>query len=218
MVHAQLENLYRQMEGLVSLYSTLGVQFPLPPMRHWAASPDFASLLIRLVFQHRPRLVLEAGSGVSTVLLGYALRRLGAGRVISLEHSQAFMSLTEELIDLHQLGDVAEVRHAPLETVALSGGSWLWYSVREIDDIDEIDMVVVDGPPGDTQPLARYPALPILQSRLSNRALVVLDDMVRSDEQEIVKRWESEFDGYAREDYQTEKGATVLEFRAEQSV
>ena len=50
-----------------------------------------------------------------------------------------------------------------------------------------------------TGPIARYPAVPVLLDRLSSTAAVVLDDMVRQDEQEVVRRWTSTVTGLARE-------------------
>ncbi|MGH9270032.1 MAG: class I SAM-dependent methyltransferase, partial [Ilumatobacteraceae bacterium] len=40
---------------------------------------------------------------------------------------------------------------------------------------------------------ARYPALPALRDRLLPGATVVLDDIERSGEQEVLRRWEDEF-------------------------
>jgi len=64
----------------------------------------------------------------------------------------------------------------------------------------------VDGPPAYAagQGLARYPALPVLRGRLAPGATVILDDVERPGEQEVLRRWER---------------STVVEFdrRAEQA-
>ena len=54
----------------------------------------------------------------------------------------------------------------------------------------------MDGPPADTadKVLARYPALPALRARLAPGATVVLDDVERPGEQEVLTRWEREHD------------------------
>lgn len=52
-----------------------------------------------------------------------------------------------------------------------------------------IDLLVVDGPPEQTAPLAREPALPRLLPRMATRWTVLLDDADRPDETEIVRRW-----------------------------
>jgi hypothetical protein len=43
-------------------------------------------------------------------------------------------------------------------------------------DINEIDLVLVDGPPGSIREMARYPALHVLESQLAPNAVVILDD------------------------------------------
>ena len=60
---------------------------------------------------------------------------------------------------------------------------------------DLIDLLVVDGPPAfaDGLGLARHPALPVLRDRLAPDATVVLDDVERPGEQEVLRRWEDEF-------------------------
>ena len=50
---------YRQVEALFSMFSTLKLRHPLPPMRVWPISPDFANIVISLIAEHRPGLVLE---------------------------------------------------------------------------------------------------------------------------------------------------------------
>ena len=58
-----------------------------------------------------------------------------------------------------------------------------------------IDLLVVDGPPA-FEPgcgLARHRALVVLHDRLVAGATVVLDDVERAGEQEVLGRWEDEF-------------------------
>ena len=55
----------------------------------------------------------------------------------------------------------------------------------------EIDLLLVDGPPGYGEGMerSRYPALPALEPRLAPGAMVVLDDASRPGEREIIERW-----------------------------
>jgi len=68
----------------------------------------------------------------------------------------------------------------------------------------------VDGPPGQGTAQARWPALPALRDRLSGDSTVVLDDMIRRDEQEILEDWLLLYPGLAVERLDFEKGAAVL--------
>jgi predicted O-methyltransferase YrrM len=204
---------YRQVEALFSLYSVLKITHPLPPMRRWAISPDFATVLVGLIQETRPRCIVEAGSGVSTLIAGYSLKQLAGGRIVSLDHAEAYAEITQDRVRRHGLEDYASVRYCPLRPFAIGGHSWLWYDVRPIEDVESIDMLIIDGPPFDTQALARYPALPILFGRLSKDAIILMDDGFRHDEQEIVDRWLQHFEGFVAERIDTEKGAVILRQR-----
>ena len=111
---------------------------------------------------------------------------------------------------LHGLDGFAAVRHAPLRRLELEGQSWLWYDRDLLEDVAAVDLVVVDGPPGNLQRLSRYPALPVLLDRLSPDAVIVMDDYRRRDEREIVSRWLEAFRDFSAREVATEKGAIVL--------
>jgi hypothetical protein len=78
---------------------------------------------------------------------------------------------------------------APLKEVALGEEVFLWYDISDPDSIGPVDLLVVDGPPSSTGPLARYPAVPFFQSQLGPGAIVVLDDANRKDEKAVMQRW-----------------------------
>jgi hypothetical protein len=52
----------------------------------WAADPVMVHNAVRLLVEVRPALVVECGSGSSTVVLARCLRGLGHGRIVSLDH------------------------------------------------------------------------------------------------------------------------------------
>jgi len=188
-------------------------RFPLPSMRvpgNWTATPDFAQILMGLIEQERPRVVVELGSGVSSVVCGYTVEKNGEGRVVSLDHERAYAEKSQELVASHDLQACVNVRHAALREYSLSGETWRWYDEAALHDVQLIDLLIVDGPPAAGRPWARYPALPLLMKKLSDRAVIVLDDGVRKDEREIVRRWLKEFAGFRSEYLQTEKGTFIL--------
>ncbi len=208
--HRSQAHQYRQIESMFSLFSLLKLSHPLPPMRGWAVSPDFANVIVSLIQEQRPRCILEAGSGVSTLIAGYCLKQVGSGRIFSLEHDERFAEIARANIEKHGLQDIATVVHAPLKKIRIRDKIWLWYDIEPIKAIRSIDMVIVDGPPGDIQKRARYPALPILFDQLSESPTILLDDCARHDEKEIVLSWLRDFDGFVSHEVDTEKGTMVL--------
>jgi predicted O-methyltransferase YrrM len=207
----QREHVYLQIEALLAVYASLPIASPLPPMRGWALSPDAARLVVSLVFEKRPRIILDVGSGVSTLLLAYGLKKIGAGRVMALEHAEAFAESSRKDISNHGLGDFATVLFAPLKNVSLKGEGYIWYDTAALEKMPSaIDMVIIDGPPEKTHALARYPALPLIWSRLAKDAVIVVDDAFTPATQKILGLWLAGLPGLTCSIVKTEKGTAIL--------
>lgn len=195
--HAQRGQI-REVEALLQLHRELAPRAPMPPSGSWALNPTDLLELCFLVDRVRPGLVLELGSGTSSVWLGYALGRHG-GRLVSLDHDPRYAALTRAQLARHGLTEVVEVRQAPLCPTTVAGETFEWYDQAALAGVSEVDLLLVDGPPGQTGPRARLPAVPVLADRLAARAVVVLDDADREDEQEILQQWTDSVAGLARE-------------------
>src|SRR5271169_6156880 len=157
----EIKQTFRQLEALQNLSAVLPANDVLPATRGWAASPDLLMVLVDLVITERPSLVVECGSGASTLWLALAMRRFGIdGRIIALDHDPVFGARTRDLLARHNVRDLAEVRDAPLESFSLDGETYSWYARRAWEDLKGIDLLFVDGPPATTGHQARYPALP----------------------------------------------------------
>jgi len=201
---------YEQVESLLSLFFTIRPEYPLPKTRDFAASPDLLRQIYEAIHEETPSLVVETGSGISTLIAAYSLKQLGQGRVISLEHDPQYAEITRNLISRHRLQDIATVVHAPLKKYDINGHSWLWYDLNCLELDQPIDFLVIDGPPGSMQRLSRYPALPLLFRRLSEKVTIILDDGIREDEKKIVDLWLKEFDRLSCEFIPLEKGCYVI--------
>lgn len=208
-VRSALDNLFRQYESLQAIYTDLRLEHSLPQTRSWAGSPDLLAALVREVQSVEPQVVVECSSGVSTVVLARALQLRGRGHVYSLEHEDFYAQKTRQELMRHGLAEWATVIHAPLLPCGTALGEKLWYDVSNLP-VDAIDMMVIDGPPESTGPLARYPAGPILFGRLAPTASVFLDDAARNDEKQAVKHWLTEFTQMTLTELPCEKGLAVL--------
>ena len=207
---------HRQVEALLDLRGLLPGLIGLPPTRGWAASPDFLLAVVRWTLRQRPAVVVECGSGSSTVYLGHALRRVGQGRLIALEHDEAYAARTRAVVREQELDDVVEVRSAPLDEWEIDGQSWHWYSREAVKDVTECGLLVVDGPPEATGPHARFPAVPVLHHALHAGAAVFLDDARREDEKAVVDRWLRLYPDLTHDYFEHEKGTSVLHTAAPQ--
>jgi hypothetical protein len=207
---ANINKHYPRIEALFSLFFTIQPQLPLPETGKWAASPDFLKKLIEITYRTNPEIVVEAGSGVTTLVIAYCLKQIGKGRVIALDQDAKFATKSQDLIIFHGLEKFATVYYAPLIDYDINGEKWPWYDTSHVQLDKAIDLLVIDGPPWYVHKLARYPALPILNKHLSDSATIMLDDGARIDEKEVVERWIKEFQDLTHEFLNLEKGAFLL--------
>ena len=208
--HGLLHQLYQQIEAFITINSLLDLRQPLPPMRGWAASPDFLVLILGEVLDRKPDLILELGGGVSTLVIAYALQKLGKGKLISVEHDNRYLQQTVRQLHIHELQDIVHQIHAPLRTMKLDGLDWEWYDLTSTVFPGSIDILVVDGPPAITKPRSRYPALPVLAEKLSSDSVVFLDDAAREGEKAIAGEWVQRFREFSHEFVNCEKGTSVF--------
>lgn len=181
----------RQQYALLQIRPLMG-DLPLE-LSGWAADPLLLHNAVRLLLETRPRLVVECGSGSSTIVLARCLRALGRGRILSLEHDASYARQTDELLRAHGLSEVATVVTAPLADRELNGSRARWYGPQYEPLLrDQVDVLLVDGPPGNTAPRARYPAVPLLLRHLAPECWVLMDDGDRPDERAIAHVWRDE--------------------------
>jgi predicted O-methyltransferase YrrM len=182
-------------EAMLQLMQLFDLVTTVPLLGGWAMEPSSMLSLVTTILQRKPELVVECGSGTSTIWLAYALAANGKGRLVSLDHEAEYASATRRAVAAHGLENIVDVRLASLVPHPIGDEQFLWYDAAQWNDLRHIDVLIVDGPPSATGPLARYPALPLLGDYLSDRALVVVDDANRKDEKTIMRRWKSELPG-----------------------
>jgi predicted O-methyltransferase YrrM len=205
----------RDVGALLTLHEVVEVRGETPPHAPWVALPETVLALVGYVTDlPEGALVLEIGSGLSTVWLALAADQQKRGiRIVSLEHDPEYAAATRFALARQGLADAVDLRVAPLEPVDIGGESYSWYAKATWSDLAGIDLVFVDGPPGSTSDLARYPALPELAPCLADGATLLLDDTNRSEEQAILERWTTgDFAGGRASIERVLDHATVLRF------
>jgi predicted O-methyltransferase YrrM len=179
--------------NMISILPQLDIGGALPPFPHqgFAITGEEAAFLFQLIRRHRPKLLMELGSGSSTILFAAALRANGSGRLISVEHDEAHARQTAQLLEQAELSSWVQPVIAPLAQCSVGDRASDWYDLDPLLRMlsEKIDFLFVDGPPGKIQSLSRYPALPILAPYLAPRALVFVDDGGRNDETQMIELW-----------------------------
>jgi predicted O-methyltransferase YrrM len=198
----ELAHVYHQFEAVEQLLPLLKLSAPLPPSRGWAASPDFLLTLAHVTKKVRPRLTVELGSGISTLVLA----KTGAKKIVSLDHSVEFGTQTREMLLSHGVRGV-DIRIHELENYR---DKYQWYAKSTLKGLAKIDLLVIDGPPSSTNPDARYPALEHLVPLLSPKATVILDDVYRDEERKLADAIAKALPSHVMTILSHEKGTAVI--------
>lgn len=234
-ITTQIANSTKQIEAHQALQALVGDV--AAPLHGWPISPDFALQLVRLIRDNDYHLIVEFGSGTSTLLSLRTIERFGLSsapcdpaphRLLTFEHLDTYHQKTADLVSACPNRALLDLRLSPLEPWEDATGNYSYYSgiTAIAEAIQALSLafqgalkmlVVIDGPPGATCHWARYPAFPIVLDAASGLNLSIdflLDDMIRTDEKEMALAWEHQLQAfglpYQRVDYNFEKGGLLL--------
>ncbi len=199
----------KQIEAFLGLQNYFNTGDLPVEMHGWPISPDFGLYLIERLETNNYNLVIEFGSGTSTVVIAKALAKMASRfRVkpdvvqIAFEHLAQYHTKTLDSLQQAGLANALQLILAPLQPYsAANGNSYAYYSCHDTLDkltknnnpADLCILVVVDGPPGSTNKHARYPALPVILNYFAGAQIdILLDDYYRDEEKEITKMWLTE--------------------------
>lgn len=202
----------RQVESLLQLLARVDTSARrFPASGGFAMNPDSLLLLSDLVRQRRPKKILEIGSGTSTVWMATFAESVDA-QLISVDHLEEYREFTQQSLRDFGLEARVDLRLAELTGIEVCGEATQWYAPDRFDDLYDIDMVIVDGPPESTGPNPRFPAFPLLRDKLSPGALIVVDDLHREQETQMVEGWLEQCEDLSRTSWLAGRTG-VLEYR-----
>ena len=171
----------------------------LPNLGSWKADVGLLTLIADHIEQQRPKLVVEFGTGASTLIIARALQKWGGGKLISFEQHGDFVEATQAWLGEHGLQ--ADLRAVPLGPPH-SGWPGLWYEHGTL--ADPIDLLVIDGPPWTIHPLTRGNAS-CLFGHIAPGGAVFLDDGARPGERLVAWRWKRDHPDFS---FTLRKGGT----------
>ena len=234
-------NFSKQVDSQQALKAILG---DVPgPMQGGPISPDFALKLLRILREESYDLIIEFGSGTSTLLILRALELFDSDRddgtndsprLLTFEHSEINFQNTTELVsqceNRHQLDLIVN----DLSPWSDSTGEYSYYScIQSISDtlrslnceLSQSDsprtlrlLILINGPSESTGRWARYPAVPLVLNACSSMDAAIdflLDDVISEEGRELSVAWQGIFVLFGL-DYQCEElglGRAGLHFK-----
>ena len=210
----EVANATRQIEaaaGLQSYFATGDLPNVNTERHSWPVSPDFSLYLVELLETNDYDLIIEFGSGISTVIMAKTLAKIAQRRplkvsttLVSFDHLEQYYKQTLGQLKQAELADQVQLELAPLKVyTAPNGNTYPYYTchatlaklAQEHDLTNTRILVVVDGPPAATGKHARYPAAPSVLTHFKGASIdLLLDDYIRDDEKEIATLWKAELD------------------------
>ena len=184
--------------ALQKLYNLSKIYIP------WTSSSLRPSAVVKIlndIVINKRRKIIEFGSGISTLYIAYILKNNG-GHIYTVDHDINWIKIVKKLLEENDiLENIVTFVHSPLKKSSLSLNNLNWYNKEILDASlpvnDKFDLVIIDGPPAYTKKiwLSRYPAIPFLMKRnkIAKNSTIILDDINRKGEQNIVRKWENEY-------------------------
>lgn len=200
-VKGRAANVVTQLEAYDTIKRFL--QYGVIPVHFhgWPVSPDIGVRLIDMITTQKFDLIIEFGSGTSTLIMCSALVKTSSNqsRFVSFDHLEKYYNSTLNMLRKHGVEGVVDLCHAPLTNYEAAGSNYMHYDCeKKLEEVyNEIRpanvLVLVDGPPGATNRHARYPAFPKIVNIFEQSNLTIfMDDYARIDEKECVEMWQND--------------------------
>ena len=167
------------------------------PFSIWSISPDTILHVLNDICINRRKQIIEFGAGASTFYIAKLIKVLKIDAVFySVESDANWIEKLQYQLNVYQLEDYVNIIYAPLRNITAEfryQDQEIWYDtailMTALKDVQNIDLILVDGPVGANTPFARYSALPFLKSKLKEDISIYLDDTMRPDEKQIAEIW-----------------------------
>lgn len=163
--------------------------------------PTALLYLLNDITIHQRKHIVECGCGISTIYICGLIKQMGLDVTFnSIDHDENWISILRQILKSNQLDEYVNLIHAPLKPCSeclYQDGNW--YDMDKLQsllkDSPPIDLLFIDGPPAKLSNLkhCRYPAVPVFHSNIDSNYSIILDDISRKGERDIVKEWEKKF-------------------------
>ena len=165
----------------------------------WTLPPATIDFIERVVQERRPDLVLEFGSGISTVCLAQFMRELHGNPkrvlVLSVDEHDKYATETRARLAALELADNTVVIVSPVKDQATDGLAARCYrlppmsELRAMLDNRRADLVVVDGPTLGSGG-SRFATVIVARDLIAEGATILVDDARRDAELAIASQWQ----------------------------
>jgi predicted O-methyltransferase YrrM len=191
----QLNEIIEQQKDILAAHYLAPLSTDYLPWSAYAMRPSGLVNILNEIIINNCQVIVECGGGISTFYIARLLKSRG-GHLYTIEHNPEWLEFLEKGLKKEGLLDGVTLIEAPLKSSGLGLDDIPWYDPealsKQLPQDIKIDLLLVDGPTAYTEETqySRYPAVPYFLPFFSQNCTIVIDDVNRQGEQEIVKRWE----------------------------
>jgi predicted O-methyltransferase YrrM len=165
------------------------------PWSDSALRPSAIVTVLNEILINNRNCIVECGGGVSTFYIARLLKERG-GHLFTIEHEERWANLLNQRLEEENLDQFVTIIIAPLRASELALNENDWYDINILNKElinKSIDLLLIDGPPAFQEKIkyARYPAVPYFYTLMAEDYTIILDDIDREGENEIVIKWET---------------------------
>lgn len=188
-----VKDILRNQHDIIALQQLVPLATSYVPWSVFSLRPSAVVIILNEIMANKCHTIVECGAGISTLFIARLLKQIG-GQLITLEHDTEWADRVQEMLERDGLTDFVTIITTQLVHTDFAIDQSPWYDLRAVESAIgdfKIDLLIVDGPPAydKNTKYARYPAVPVFRPYFAEEFTVIMDDIDREGEDEIVSRW-----------------------------
>ncbi|MBC2846107.1 class I SAM-dependent methyltransferase [Winogradskyella flava] len=201
-----LDKIHRSNDDAYALQVILKLfpEYTYLPFTPFSLNPYTIIHILNDILLNNRKQIVEFGSGISTIVIAQFIKtnKLKT-KILSIDNNKDWQSIISQEVEKYNCGMNLTLLHAELEENTrdnyIIDQNKYWYNNEivetTINSIENIDLVIVDGPSTGTSAYARYPSFFSVQNKLASSYCIFLDDIKRNGERKIIEKWNKTIQG-----------------------
>lgn len=166
-----------------------------PGFGGWRLEEDTCKFIGKYCEIYKPEVVVEFGTGLSTLILAQEVLKGNVKTIWSIDHQKIFPGHPKAIVEQNKaMSSHVHFDWFPIKMKVYEGKVFQFYDIPDgfFKRMGHIDLVIIDGPPYYFD--SREAALYAVYEQLSKKSLVLLDDANRKNrEQKYIKQWKHHY-------------------------
>ncbi|WP_029035033.1 class I SAM-dependent methyltransferase [Salinimicrobium terrae] len=180
----------------MAILQPLLINLPYLPFNGGALRPMCIAYILNEIIINQRKMILEFGSGLSTILMARLIKRNNLGlKIITVEHNKEWATVIDRYLKNEDLQQYVKIIQADLKEIETPLGKVNWYNYQTVlsgIENKKFDLITVDGPPANGRKIrySRFPAFTKITEFFQEDYCLLLDDANRKGEQKIIKSFQ----------------------------